>query len=90
VKLGIISVSNIIRHLPEKQKKAEYFESNVISSQFSQGLSALDDVMYSSECVNIFKSFGIYDDEIFRTSTDRSLTSNRGLCEDDEQKIPTE
>lgn len=34
-------------------------------------MDTLDKIVYSEDCVNIFKSFGIWDEQIFNSSEDR-------------------
>ena len=34
-------------------------------------MDTLDKIVYSEDCVHIFKSFGIWDEQIFNSSEDR-------------------
>lgn len=77
------SSSILTRHLPDNQKDVSFVDANILSAQFDQALSALDDVIYSRECANVFRSFGIYDEEIFRTSADRELISDWSIRQND-------
>ena len=59
------------RKLPEKQQKTEFLRDNLFSPQLQEALETLDKIVYSQDCESIFKSFGIWDQGIFDSSSDR-------------------
>lgn len=59
------------RKLPEKQQGREFLRDNLFSPQLQEALETLDKIVYSEECENIFKSFGIWDQQIFESASDR-------------------
>ena len=75
MKRSEVLLSELKRHLPSAQRNINFLYDNLYSSQLKEAISVLDSAVYSYECVDLFKSFGIYDDEIFRTSKDRKLIS---------------
>jgi hypothetical protein len=62
--------------LPEGQQTDHELLRNIQSPQFRQAMEALEDAVNSYECADIFRSFGIYDEEIFRSAKTRLLTSH--------------
>lgn len=60
-----------LRKLPEEQQGRALLRDNLFSPQFQEALETLDKIVYSEECENIFKSFGIWDQQIFDSSSDR-------------------
>jgi hypothetical protein len=61
----------IIRKLPEQQRESSLLKDNIFSPQLQEALATLDKIVYSEECENIFKSFGIWDQAIFESASDR-------------------
>lgn len=61
----------LVEFLPENQKSKDFLMRNFHSPQFQQALEALDEAVYSYDCANIFRSFDIYDEEIFKTARNR-------------------
>lgn len=80
----------LLKALPEGQQRKDFLMKNVQSPQFQQAMEALDDAVNSYECAAIFHSFGIYDEEIFRTSKDRWIISCWSVCFDDGEKVQSE
>lgn len=79
-KIRIDCSSKVISHLPSSQRVFTFLDQNLYSPQLKEAIRTLDSVIYSAECVDLFKSFGIYDDEIFKDSKDRMIISSRGFC----------
>jgi hypothetical protein len=59
------------RKLPDAQKDSGRLRENLFSPQLQEAMDTLDKIVYSEDCVNIFKSFGIWDEEIFKSAEDR-------------------
>lgn len=75
------------RKLPEAQQGREFLRDNLFSPQLQEALETLDKLVFSGECENIFKSFGIWDQEIFDSAGDRKLTSDGGLRAHGHQEV---
>ncbi len=69
--------------LPKKQQDRTYLKDNLDSPQFAQALSKIDSAFYSPQCIDIFKSFGIFDQQIFDKAKDRELNSYRCFYQND-------
>lgn len=79
--------TELAKLLPDGQQSSEFLYKNVLSPQFQQAVNALEEAVNSYECADIFRSFNIYDEEIFKTAKTRKLISCRGICEDDDKKV---
>jgi hypothetical protein len=69
----------LIEFLPEGQKEKKFLLENILSPQFQSSLSTLDSAVFSDYCVDIFKSFNIFDQEIFNNAKDRKIISHRSF-----------